>query len=59
MNHFYITMLNSVALHFTGKYRQDMETVEWHCYEDDAGCILYFYKPNIMYVKKTPNERNV
>lgn len=53
MNNYYITMVNRMCLHFVGKYRPDLENDDWHCYEDEKGIIIHFYKSNIMYVKMT------
>ena len=38
---------------FIGKYRKDLETSNWHCYETQSGGIFYFRKENLIAIYET------
>lgn len=35
---------------FTGKYRRDLETNNWHYYEKEDGVVIHFRKEHIVWV---------
>jgi hypothetical protein len=45
------TVITTVeTVNFNGKYRRDLETKNWHYYEDDTGKLLHFKKEYMVVV---------
>lgn len=46
-----VDVSNGKTIIFTGKYRRDLETNNWHYYEKKDGIIIHFRKEHIIYVE--------
>jgi hypothetical protein len=44
-------------IEFEGKYRRDLEAVNWHYYERIDGTILHFRKEHMVYVEEPKHSK--
>lgn len=51
-----IHLTTGKSIVFTGRYRRDLETTNWHYYEKADGSIIHFRKEHIVYVEEDTIE---
>lgn len=47
----YVVSTTAGKVRFTGKYRKDLETNNWHYWEQNNGIVIHFRKEHIVYVE--------
>ena len=50
MVNYEIILSSGDSVSFTGKYRRDLETKNWHYYEKEDGVLVHFRKQHMMAV---------